>query len=66
METLPKKILKELEVNPNISPSALNAARKAKIRDEGWDRMRGNDEVLPEKIDTGLTVGDLVGMQNGK
>lgn len=63
---LPKQVLEELEANPNITPSALEAARKATIRDEGWDRMHGNDKMLPEKIDTGLTIGDFVGMQNGK
>lgn len=63
---LPKQVLEELEANPNITPSAFEAARKAAIRDEGWDRIHGNDEVLPKKIDTGLTVGDLVGIQNGK
>lgn len=61
---LSKQVLEELEANPNISPSALDAARKATIRDEGWDRIQGNDVSLPEEIDTGLTVGDLVGMQN--
>ena len=60
---LPKQVLEELEANPNISPSALEIARKATIRDEGWDRIQGDDVVLPEEIDTGLKVGDLVGMQ---
>lgn len=62
---LPKQVLEELEANPNISPSALDAARKATIRDEGWERIqgKGNDVSLPEEIDTGLKVGDLVGMQ---
>ena len=59
---LPKQVLEELEANPNITPSALEAARKATIRDEGWDRISKNntDIELPEVIKTGLTVGDLL------
>lgn len=59
---LPKKILEELKENPNISESMLEAARRATIRDEGWERIsRSNTDIeLPEVIETGLTVRDLV------
>ena len=59
---LPKQVLEELEANPNITPSVLEAARKATIRDEGWDRISKNntDIELPEVVKTGLTVGDLL------
>ena len=59
---LPKQILEELEANPNITSSVLEAARKATIRDEGWDRISKNntDIELPEVIKTGLTVRDLL------
>ena len=59
---LPKQVLEELEANPNITPSVLEAARKATIRDEGWDRISKNntDIELPEVVKTGLTIGDLL------
>lgn len=62
---LPKQVLDELGANPNISPTFLDVARNATIRDEGWDRIRGEDTdvELPEVIETGLTIGDLPGMQ---
>lgn len=40
---LPKLILEELEANPNITPSLLEVARKATIRDEGWERISKNN-----------------------
>ena len=64
---LPKQVLEELEANPNISPSALEIARRATIRDEGWDRINGDcreeaeqELELPKVIETGLTIGDLL------
>ena len=63
---LPKEVLEELEENPNISENMLEAARRATIRDEGWDRIESDrkdepSEVeLPEVIETGLTIGDFV------
>ena len=59
---LPKQVLEELEANPIIPPTFVEAARKATIRDEGWDRIGGanTSKDIPEVIDTGLTVGDLL------
>ena len=69
---LPKAVLEELEENPNISESIVEAARHATIRDEGWNRISGDghekDEreiELPEVIETGLTIGDLVVSKDG-
>ena len=59
---LPREVLEELEVNPNISENMVEAARRATIHDEGWERISRNNTniVFPEVIETGLTVGDLV------
>ena len=64
---LPKQVLDELEANSNISPEMMEAARHATIRDEGWDRISGDGHEkaeqeleLPEVIETGLTIGDLL------
>lgn len=59
---LPKEVLEEMEANPNISENMVEAARRATIRDEGWERISRNNTniVFPEVIETGLTVGDLV------
>ena len=39
---------------------------RIEIRDEVWNRQDGEDEgkekAWPELIDTGLTIGDLLGM----
>lgn len=59
---LPKAVWEELEENPNISESMLEAARCATIHNEGWERISKNysDIELPKVIKTGMTVGDLV------
>ena len=48
---LPEQVLEELDANPNISSKFVEAARRATIRDEGWEKLNYGNPFAPSNYD---------------